>query len=221
LAATQNLALETGFAGVYMKQQGAAGVMTKKVLVSLMALRLPMWGLRFGLRYGILEQFGLLRKLVSGWLVEISLASYFDIKIPPQLTSISNFSYRLDSTFRIKSHFPKLSNFIQTKSINMSTIDKVKHALHLDKDKSTTSTTHHNTNNGVPEGTAGPHSTRVANAADPRVDSDLDSSRTGGTTGIGHTGHGTAGGYTGTGSGVTGTQGSTTAGPHSSNMANK
>jgi len=103
----------------------------------------------------------------------------------------------------------------------MSTIDKVKHALHLDKDKSTT--THHNTSNGVPEGTAGPHSSRVANAADPRVDSDLDSSRTGGTTGIGHTGHGTTGGFTGTGTGtgVTGTQGSTTAGPHNSNIVNK
>lgn len=107
----------------------------------------------------------------------------------------------------------------------MSTVDKVKNALHLNKDH-TTSTTHHNT--GVAEGTAGPHTTRVANAADPRVDSDLDSTRTGafGTgTGTGSTGYaGTSGvtgnsGYTGTGTGVTGT--TTTAGPHSSNLANK
>ncbi|KUJ15887.1 uncharacterized protein LY89DRAFT_540670, partial [Mollisia scopiformis] len=69
---------------------------------------------------------------------------------------------------------------------------------------------------GVPEGTAGPHNSRVANAADPRVDSDLDSSRRTGAVGTGNTG------YTGTGTGVTGTSGSTTtAGPHSSNLANK
>jgi len=100
-------------------------------------------------------------------------------------------------------------------------MDKVKNALHLNKDH-TTSTTHHNT--GVPEGTAGPHTTRVANAADPRVDSDLDSTRTG-AFGTGTTGYtGTSGvtgnnGYTGTGTGVTDT--TTTAGPHSSNLANK
>ncbi|KAE8453947.1 hypothetical protein EG329_007723 [Mollisiaceae sp. DMI_Dod_QoI] len=149
----------------------------------------------------------------------------------------------------------------------MSTMDKVKNALHMNKDHTTstahtTSTTHRN--NGVPEGTAGPHTTRVANAADPRqvlrshlplqltinicfrVDSDLDSTRTGafGTGTAGHTagtgvtgtngygtsgvtgtnGYGTSGvtgnsGYTGTGNGVTRT--TTTAGPHSSNLANK
>ena len=96
----------------------------------------------------------------------------------------------------------------------MSTMDKVKNALHLNKDHSTTttSTTHHN-NNGVPEGTTGPHNSRVANAADPRIDSDLDSSRHHGTT--------TGGGLSGTGVGATGNTGSTTAGPHSSNLANK
>jgi hypothetical protein len=38
----------------------------------------------------------------------------------------------------------------------------------------------------LPEGTVGPHGSRVANAADPRVDSDLDSSRNthGGNTGL-------------------------------------
>ena len=55
------------------------------------------------------------------------------------------------------------------------------------------------------EGLAGPHSSRLANAADPRVDSDLDSTRNNGafTTGAGlHSGPGTA------------TTGSTNAGPH-------
>lgn len=132
-----------------------------------------------------------------------------------------------------------------------STIDKVKHALHLDKDKST-STTHtagttgHNTtgtigHSGTAEGVAGPHSSRTANAADPRVDSDLDGSRNAGaahnthnTTGSGltgntHSSHTTGSGLTGnthsahtTGSGLTGNNhGSTNAGPHSSNVANK
>lgn len=99
----------------------------------------------------------------------------------------------------------------------MSTMDKVKNALHLNKDHSTTSTTHHNS---VPEGTAGPHSSKVANAADPRIDSDLDSTRTG-AVGAGYgtgTGvHGTTGHTT---TGVHGTH-NTTAGPHSSNLANK
>ncbi|CZR60606.1 uncharacterized protein PAC_10502 [Phialocephala subalpina] len=107
----------------------------------------------------------------------------------------------------------------------MSTIDKVKNALHLNKDHSTTSTTHNtttHTGNGIPEGTAGPHNSRVANAADPRIDSDLDSSRhTGNTHGTGVAGAPSA--YQGAGAGVTGTSHSatTTAGPHSSNLANK
>ncbi len=102
-----------------------------------------------------------------------------------------------------------------------STVDKVKNALHLNKDHSDhTSTTHtHNTTtgtgNGVPEGTAGPHTSRVANAADPRVDSDLDSSRrTGAGVGGGVTGtqHSTTGGLTGnhgTTGGLTGNHGTT------------
>ncbi|KAF8857409.1 hypothetical protein BDZ45DRAFT_726788 [Acephala macrosclerotiorum] len=70
----------------------------------------------------------------------------------------------------------------------MSAMDKVKNALHLNKDHTTTSTTHNttagttHTGNGVPEGTAGPHTSRVANAADPRIDSDLDGSRNFGAT---------------------------------------
>ncbi len=108
-----------------------------------------------------------------------------------------------------------------------STIDKVKaevkHVLHLDKDHSTTATgtTHHNhtgttgagVNGGVPEGTAGPHNSRIANAADPRIDSDLDSTR--------HTG--TTGAYTGTGAGFNRHNDQVpegTAGPHNSRLAN-
>lgn len=61
--------------------------------------------------------------------------------------------------------------------------------------------------------TAGPHSSGLANKADPRTDSDLDGSNTG--RGVGnpssHTGTYPAGGAIG----------SSTAGPHSSNLANK
>ena len=78
--------------------------------------------------------------------------------------------------------------------------------------------------------TAGPHSSSMGNKADPRVDSDLDGSRgMGSSTGT----HDTTGGY-GSSSGThgrgtdysdttssTGTGGSTTAGPHKSNMPNK
>ena len=76
--------------------------------------------------------------------------------------------------------------------------------------------------------TAGPHSSSLANKADPRVDSDLDGSRTAGNPGYGSnapssttTGYGsnvpssTTSGY---GSGM---PSSTIAGPHSSNLANK
>jgi len=67
---------------------------------------------------------------------------------------------------------------------------------------------------------AGPHSSNIANKLDPRVDSDLDGSRTAnqygsnqgyGTTGSSNSGYGQSG-YTG---------GSTNTGPHSSNIANK
>jgi len=111
-------------------------------------------------------------------------------------------------------------------------INKVKEAIHSDKDKHndshTTGThtagTHDTRTSGVPEGTAGPHSSRAANAADPRVDSDLDSSRRTGATGT-TGGLGSTGGMTGThSSGMTGTHSSGlpegTAGPHSSRAAN-
>jgi hypothetical protein len=103
--------------------------------------------------------------------VENSFASCFDIKIHHDLTSNFFFlSYALKSKTDGPIALLKPHILFQTKPINMSTMDKVKQALHLDKDKSTTSTTHHN--GGVPEGTAGPHSNRIANAADPRIDSD-------------------------------------------------
>lgn len=117
-------------------------------------------------------------------------------------------------------------------------VNKVKEVLHHDKTTTGHSTTHTTgtTHSGTAEGVAGPHSSRVANAADPRVDSDLDGSRHTGTTGTthstgvtggttGHTTHSTGmtGGTTGTtGTGYTGTgTTSTNAGPHSSNLANK
>lgn len=127
-----------------------------------------------------------------------------------------------------------------------STMDKVKaevkHVLHIDKNHTTgattgTSATTGTTHNAVPEGTAGPHNSRIANAADPRVDSDLDSSRYTGTNGA-YTG--TGAGITGTGAGIgnhhhhtAGTTGAgvggtgvgansgATTGPHSSNLLNK
>jgi hypothetical protein len=79
-------------------------------------------------------------------------------------------------------------------------INKVKAAVegHTHKSDShvagtdTTGTTH-STTSGVPEGAAGPHSSRVANAADPRVDSDLDGSRNAGVHSTNTTGAGLAG----------------------------
>jgi hypothetical protein len=103
-------------------------------------------------------------------------------------------------------------------------INKVKEVLHSDNSHDST-TTHntHSTTSGAPEGTHGPHSSRVANAADPRVDSDRDGSHN---TGAHHTGgHGeygsSTGGYMhGTGVGAhTGTRESEH-GPHSSRAAN-
>jgi len=65
-------------------------------------------------------------------------------------------------------------------------------------------------------GTAGPHSSNVANKADPRVDSDLDGSRNAGAAQYGAGAHHNTGT---TGTGLTGQH--DTAGPHSSNLANK
>jgi hypothetical protein len=89
---------------------------------------------------------------------------------------------------------------------------------------------------GTAEGTHGPHSSRAANAMDPRVDSDRDNSKTMGGTGAGPMGGGirSTGGMTGSqhtpgtgagGSGMTGMTGTHgeptgTHGPHSSRMAN-
>ncbi|PHH77898.1 hypothetical protein CDD82_3304 [Ophiocordyceps australis] len=70
---------------------------------------------------------------------------------------------------------------------------------------------------GAPEGTHGPHDSRAANAADPRVDSDRDGSRNMGTTGhhgttgthTGHHDHGTTDTHTGTTGSHTGHHGTT------------
>lgn len=73
-------------------------------------------------------------------------------------------------------------------------VNKIKEAVHGDK-------------HSAPEGSHGPHNTRAANAADPRVDSDRDGSHHVGT-GAGMTGTGT---HTGTHtSGLTGTSGTHT-----------
>lgn len=79
----------------------------------------------------------------------------------------------------------------------------------------------HSTGVGSTNTTAGPHSSNMANKADPRVDSDLDGSNR--HTGTGVTGtHSTGLGSSTTHNTSTGAYGSnTTAGPHSSNLANK
>jgi len=101
-----------------------------------------------------------------------------------------------------------------------SIINKVKDALHHDSSSTTNSgttstgtTTGNNTTgthatHGTAEGVAGPHSSRAANAADPRVDSDRD--------GRAAHNHGV------TGQTMTGTTGAPegVAGPHSSRIAN-
>jgi len=103
-------------------------------------------------------------------------------------------------------------------------INKVKEALH--SDNSTT----HNTTSGAPEGTHGPHGSRIANAADPRVDSDRDGSHNVGRT-AGHNEYGSSTGGYAQGTGVGANTGSTGLGhssgtregehgPHGSRIAN-
>ncbi|KAK4237472.1 hypothetical protein C8A03DRAFT_44683 [Achaetomium macrosporum] len=83
-------------------------------------------------------------------------------------------------------------------------VNKIKEAVHPHHDKD---------NRGAPEGTHGPHNSRVANAADPRVDSDRDHSTTVGTgRTAGHGEYGSSGYGIGTAEGVHG--------PHSSRVAN-
>ncbi|POR33062.1 Uncharacterized protein TPAR_06740 [Tolypocladium paradoxum] len=108
----------------------------------------------------------------------------------------------------------------------------------------------HGTTTGAPEGTYGTHNSRVANAADPRIDSDRDGSRNMGAPHSGphagtytgtHTGTGAhagthagahTGAHAGTHAGTTGTTGAiggthapgpapNTAGPHKSDLLNK
>ena len=57
----------------------------------------------------------------------------------------------------------------------MSTMDKVKNVLHLNKEHDPTSSTHHQqaaAQNATGSTNAGPHSSNLANKVDPRVDSD-------------------------------------------------
>jgi hypothetical protein len=99
-------------------------------------------------------------------------------------------------------------------------VNKVKDALHGDHGDAHK----HKNNNNVPEGTYGPHSSRVGNTVDPRVDSDLDNTgRTGRVAGHGEYGSGSnynsnlgsgvpssgtmGSGPMGTGHGATGTTG--------------
>ncbi|KAG0645065.1 hypothetical protein D0Z07_9277 [Hyphodiscus hymeniophilus] len=112
---------------------------------------------------------------------------------------------------------------------------KVENVLHHDNAHSTTGTTGtahttgatgttRTTSSGLPEGTAGPHTSRAANAADPRVDSDRDNRAAGVGTGVGSTGHHSGATGAGIGPGVEtgpGIGSGAGAGPHSSNLANK
>lgn len=89
-------------------------------------------------------------------------------------------------------------------------INKVKDALHSDK-------------SSAPEGTTGPHSSRAANAADPRVDSDMDHSRNAGMRKTaGHGEYGSSGVGNTMGSSTMGSSGMSegATGPHSSRIAN-
>ncbi|KAH7149462.1 hypothetical protein B0J13DRAFT_306452 [Dactylonectria estremocensis] len=92
-----------------------------------------------------------------------------------------------------------------------SIVNKVKEALHSDKDKTS-----------APEGTHGTHNSRAANAADPRIDSDRDHRAA-------HTGTTHTGTHTGTHNtigdnrplGTTSGTATRTDGPHNSNLLNK
>ncbi|KAF7861572.1 hypothetical protein EAF04_008134 [Stromatinia cepivora] len=125
-----------------------------------------------------------------------------------------------------------------------STMQKVKDVLHVggnkDKDHTTTGTTGTThtgtthtgtTHSGYAEGSHGPHSSSMANAADPRVDSDLDGNRLPNKTSAGYgtqdaSSYGTTGTHTGahTGTHIPGTSNTGHAegshGPHSSSLAN-
>jgi len=98
-----------------------------------------------------------------------------------------------------------------------SIIEKTKHALHMDKSTSHSHTTGTSTTHqGTSEGVAGAHNSRTANAADPRIDSDLDGSRNAGFAhnhGATTANHGLTGNNHSTGQTATGA-------PHSSKLAN-
>jgi len=115
-------------------------------------------------------------------------------------------------------------------------VNKIKDAIHSDSHSSTTHSGTHSGTHSSAEGTHGPHNSRVANAADPRVDSDRDGSNTMGGTGrtAGHGEMGSSNPFTSSGTHNTNTLGSSgthntfgssgtaegTHGPHSSRLAN-
>ncbi|RYO81756.1 hypothetical protein DL762_006945 [Monosporascus cannonballus] len=92
----------------------------------------------------------------------------------------------------------------------------------ISKVKDAVAPSHHNDNNttssSAPEGTHGPHSSRAANAADPRVDSDRDHRAAPGSTVGGSHGYASSDNYTHSSTGPTA---GSREGPHGSNMANK
>lgn len=100
-------------------------------------------------------------------------------------------------------------------------VNKIKDAMHGD---SHSSNTHSSNTHSAPEGTHGPHSSRVANAADPRVDSDRDGSNAMGThRTAGHGEMGSSNPFASSGTHNTlGSSGTTEGahGPHSSRLAN-
>jgi len=118
----------------------------------------------------------------------------------------------------------------------MSTMDKIKAKVenvvhphgstHSTETAHTTGTAHTGSytgnTSGIGEGQASSHSSRTANAADPRVDSDRDHR---GATGVGsgttHTPGARSSGLTGSTGNTYNSNTNTTAGPHDSNMANK
>jgi hypothetical protein len=112
--------------------------------------------------------------------------------------------------------------YLHISNITMSgIIDKVKDAVAHHGDKKSHGTEHHTgtTHNSNQSSNHGPHDSNVANAADPRVDSDRSAYNTS------STGHSTGAGMTG--AGMTGTSHnaydfgrSTNYGPHDSNVAN-
>lgn len=151
--------------------------------------------------------------------------------IKPYSLSLLNFDRRQRDSYKLLHNKLLKTNTFRKNIDKMSNlINKVKDALSSDSNTTHTTTGHTTgttattgtTGNiyttgttGTAEGVAGPHSSRLANALDPRVDSDMDDARRVGTT-TGTTGITRGNNYT---TGTTGTV-EGMAGPHSSRLAN-